>query len=92
MAEVFDFRMRIIHLAAVFLAVQVVRGDWWSDLVDSAHGKIVDGANFLRDKAAPAVRDKFVEVKESLQNPETHRKAKQWFEEVSFFRHKVFLL
>uniref|UniRef100_A0A0R3RRW8 Secreted protein n=1 Tax=Elaeophora elaphi TaxID=1147741 RepID=A0A0R3RRW8_9BILA len=78
------------------------KADWFDDLVNGLHGKIVSGADYIKDKAAPTVRETFNEAKATLKDPETHRKIQTWVKEeaipaikakvdslVSFMRNEV---
>lgn len=73
--------MKITYFVFACLLIQLSEADWFSDFIDLAQAKIADGATFLKEKAAPAVREKFTEIKQTLQDPETHRKAKEWIQE-----------
>ncbi|VDM49490.1 unnamed protein product [Toxocara canis] len=73
---------RLWVLLLMALLVSTANADWFDDLVESVHAKLVAGADYLKEKAAPAVRDKFNEAKEKLQDPETHQMFRQWVQEV----------
>ncbi|EFO16730.1 hypothetical protein LOAG_11773 [Loa loa] len=59
----------------------LTEADWFDDLVNNLHGKIVSGADYIKDKAAPTVRETFDEAKAKLKDPETHRRIQQWVKE-----------
>ena len=63
-------------------SVSSAEADWWDDFVNAIHSKIVSGADFIRDEAGPTIREKFVQAKETLQDPETHEKVQTWVKEV----------
>lgn len=80
--------MQLLHFTTYTFAVFITffcftEADWFDDLVSGLHGKIVSGADYIRDKAAPTVRETFDEAKAKLQNPETHRHIQHWIKEVS---------
>ncbi|KAL3995635.1 hypothetical protein ACH3XW_26655 [Acanthocheilonema viteae] len=57
------------------------KADWFDDLVNGLHTKIVSGADYIKDKAAPTVRKTFDEAKAKLKDPETHRHIQHWIKE-----------
>uniref|UniRef100_A0A914CKI4 Uncharacterized protein n=1 Tax=Acrobeloides nanus TaxID=290746 RepID=A0A914CKI4_9BILA len=57
---------------------EVSQADWFDDFMDGVADKIHNGAEFLRKDAAPVIREKFNNVKEVLQDPETHAKVQSW--------------
>jgi len=69
---------------------QFAISDWWDDFASGVHEKITAGADFIRDKAAPVIREKFNGAKESLQDPETHEKVQSWVKE-KFHQFKTFV-
>ncbi|KAF8360989.1 hypothetical protein PRIPAC_87912 [Pristionchus pacificus] len=89
--------MRFLLLSLFFLAFSSssVNADWWDDFTAGVSEKLksVTGelktvemmgssaANWVKETAGPAVRDKFNSVKETLQDPETHKQAKEWINE-----------
>jgi len=75
----------LVVLLAVSTLPSECRADWWDDFVDSVHTKLVDGANFLKEKAGPAVREKFDTAKAKLQDPQTHEDAQVWVKEVGYW-------
>ena len=77
--------MKVANLVIALLLIQSTDADWFDDLINSAHDKIVAGATYLRDTAGPGIRNKFNEIKSKLQDPETHQKAKRWLKEVREF-------
>lgn len=74
--------MRIIYLLLIISFVSNINGDWFDDLVDNLHAKLVAGADYIKQKAAPALREKFNDAKAKLQDPETHHAFRQWIQEV----------
>ncbi|KAK6105066.1 hypothetical protein QQG55_18795 [Brugia pahangi] len=52
--------------------------DWFDDLVNGLHSKLVSGADYIKDKAAPTVRETFDGAKAKLKDPETHRRIQDW--------------
>ncbi|CAD6196912.1 unnamed protein product [Caenorhabditis auriculariae] len=58
-----------------------VRADWWDSLTDSVSEGFVSAAGWVKDTASPAVRYKFNEYKEKLQDPETHKVVREWVSE-----------
>jgi hypothetical protein len=76
--------MRVWLFAALLVLVAVpVYSDWWDEFVDSVSTKLHEGAQFVKEKAGPTIREKFDGAKEKLQDPETHAEAQSWFLEVS---------
>uniref|UniRef100_A0A1I8AAG9 Apolipoprotein C-I n=1 Tax=Steinernema glaseri TaxID=37863 RepID=A0A1I8AAG9_9BILA len=75
--------MRSFVILTVFLvlAAQHANADWFDDMVNRIHEGITAGADFIKEKAAPTIREKFNAAKETLQDPETHRGVQTWFEE-----------
>uniref|UniRef100_A0A9J2NZI7 SXP/RAL-2 family protein Ani s 5-like cation-binding domain-containing protein n=1 Tax=Ascaris lumbricoides TaxID=6252 RepID=A0A9J2NZI7_ASCLU len=73
--------MRIIYLLLIISFVSNINGDWFDDLVDNLHAKLVAGADYIKEKAAPALREKFNDAKAKLQDPETHHAFRQWIQE-----------
>lgn len=65
------------------------RADWWDNIISTVHSHITDGADFIRDKAGPIIREKFDDAKETLQDPETHEQVQSWFNEVNI-KIKIF--
>ncbi|CAG9532241.1 unnamed protein product [Cercopithifilaria johnstoni] len=59
----------------------LTEADWFDDLVNGLHGKIVSGADYIKEKAAPTVRETFEEAKDKLKDPETHRHIQHWIKE-----------
>ncbi|VDO55491.1 unnamed protein product [Brugia timori] len=57
--------------------------DWFDDLVNGLHSKLVSGADYIKDKAAPTVRETFDDAKAKLKDPETHRRIQDWINDVS---------
>ncbi|CAD5212532.1 unnamed protein product [Bursaphelenchus okinawaensis] len=76
-------------LFLVALSVQLIHaedsessgGDWWDSFVSSVSTKIHEGADYLKEKAGPYIREKFDNVKEKLQDPETHEQVQLWVRE-----------
>ncbi|KAK0394833.1 hypothetical protein QR680_000955 [Steinernema hermaphroditum] len=75
--------MRTFTILVIFLALaaQHTHADWFDDFIDGFHSKIIAGADYIKEKAAPAVREKFNAAKETLQDPETHRGIQEWITE-----------
>ncbi|TMS34395.1 hypothetical protein L596_002001 [Steinernema carpocapsae] len=75
--------MRTLLLLFVLLAVAAhsTQADWFDDFIDGVHSKLVAGADYIKEKAAPVVREKFNSAKETLQDPETHRGIQEWIQE-----------
>ncbi|GMT14995.1 hypothetical protein PFISCL1PPCAC_6292, partial [Pristionchus fissidentatus] len=65
----------------VLLLVSSVQADWWDDFTAGVSEKLNSAANWVKETAGPAVRSKFNSVKETLQDPETHKQAKEWISE-----------
>ncbi|KAM3718653.1 tRNA(Ile)-lysidine synthase [Dirofilaria immitis] len=78
--------MQLLHVNAYTFIIILsllcsTQADWFDDLVNGLHEKIVAGADYIKDKAAPSVREKFDETKGALQDPETHRNIRLWLKE-----------
>lgn len=69
-------------LLLVAISARPADADWWDDFVGKIHEKLVAGADFIRDEAGPAIREKFDDAKQKLQDPETHEQAQTWIKEV----------
>lgn len=79
-----QFLRYTIYTFITFIALlRFTEADWFDDLVNGLHGKIISGADYIKDKAAPRVRETFDEAKAKLKDPETHRRIQQWVTEVS---------
>ncbi|VDN49839.1 unnamed protein product [Gongylonema pulchrum] len=75
--------MYLVKLLPVLLVlVRPTNADWFDDFVNGLHDKIVAGADYIKEKAAPAVRETFDEAKNKLKDPETHRRLREWVKEV----------
>ncbi|GMR36854.1 hypothetical protein PMAYCL1PPCAC_07049, partial [Pristionchus mayeri] len=84
----------IFFLFLVFCSTSVT-ADWWDDFTAGVSEKLKfrggrveeelipfsSAANWVKETAGPAVREKFNSVKETLQDPETHKQAKEWINE-----------
>uniref|UniRef100_A0A8R1HKV7 Uncharacterized protein n=1 Tax=Caenorhabditis japonica TaxID=281687 RepID=A0A8R1HKV7_CAEJA len=44
-------------------------------------GGLTDAADWFKETASPAIRGKFNEYKEKLQDPETHKNIREWISE-----------
>uniref|UniRef100_A0A1I7UX49 Phage protein n=1 Tax=Caenorhabditis tropicalis TaxID=1561998 RepID=A0A1I7UX49_9PELO len=44
-------------------------------------GGLNNAAGWFKETASPAIRDKFNEYKEKLQDPETHKNIREWLSE-----------
>lgn len=53
-----------------------VTGEWFEDLVDA-------GSEFLKEKAAPAVRNAFDDLKRTVTDPEKQQQFREWLTRVS---------
>lgn len=76
------YLVRFLPVTLLILLLSSAQADWFDDLVNSLHDKIVSGADYIRDRAAPAVRETFDEAKNKLKDPETHRRLREWVKEV----------
>ncbi|CAD5216920.1 unnamed protein product [Bursaphelenchus xylophilus] len=56
-------------------------GDWWDRFVDTVSSSVHDGADYIKEKAGPYIREKFDTVKAKLQDPETHEQVQLWVRE-----------
>ena len=72
----------ILLLLIAISHIHTAKADWWDDFVDGVHSKLIDGANYIKEKAGPTIREKFNVVKEKLQDPQTHEDAQIWVKEV----------
>jgi hypothetical protein len=72
------------YIFAILLICVAAQADWWDDFVDSISTKLHEGAQFVKEKAGPAIREKFDGAKEKLQDPETHADIQSWLKEVCF--------
>lgn len=79
---VIEMRLYLLTVLLVFASFSVGQSDWWDDFVDSVSTKLHEGAQFVKEKAGPVVREKFDSAKEKLQDPETHAQVQQWLKEV----------
>ncbi|KAI6183866.1 hypothetical protein M3Y97_00534600 [Aphelenchoides bicaudatus] len=71
--------MRVWLIAALLVvSTATIQADWWDDFVDSVSNKLHEGAEYVKTKAGPTVREKFDSAKEKLQDPETHAEAQTW--------------
>lgn len=73
----------------IFTTIRSSGADFWDDFLKRVHEGLVDGADYIKDTAGPAVRKKFNEAKETLQDPDTHEKVQEWLKDVRSF--KIFL-
>ncbi|MFH4983900.1 hypothetical protein AB6A40_010609 [Gnathostoma spinigerum] len=82
--------MKFLLILLIIASVQYCKADWFDDFVNYIHDKLVGGADYLKDEAAPAIREKFNAAKEKLQDPETHRSVIHWIktEAVPFIKEK----
>ncbi|VDK25423.1 unnamed protein product [Anisakis simplex] len=74
----------LLLLTTWSVLISDTKADWFDDIVDGIHEKLVAGADYLKNSAAPAIREKFNEAKGTLQDPETHHKIKVWLETVGY--------
>lgn len=65
------------------------RADFWDDFMNVVHSKLINSADFIRDKVGPTIREKFDDAKESLQDPDTHEQVQSWVKEVKFLIFKL---
>uniref|UniRef100_A0A8R1HMD8 SXP/RAL-2 family protein Ani s 5-like cation-binding domain-containing protein n=3 Tax=Caenorhabditis japonica TaxID=281687 RepID=A0A8R1HMD8_CAEJA len=76
--------MRPLHgslLLVLLLATTNVHADWWDGFTDKISGGLTDAADWFKETASPAIRGKFNEYKEKLQDPETHKNIREWISE-----------
>uniref|UniRef100_A0A915PNI0 SXP/RAL-2 family protein Ani s 5-like cation-binding domain-containing protein n=1 Tax=Setaria digitata TaxID=48799 RepID=A0A915PNI0_9BILA len=78
----------VISLFVALSVVCLVEADWFDDLVNGLHEKIISGADFIKDEAAPKVRQTFIDAKDKLKNPETHREIRNWINEITKRDHR----
>ncbi|VDN04398.1 unnamed protein product [Thelazia callipaeda] len=65
-------------LFLTLLLIGFIQADWFDDIVSGIHGQITSGADYLKDKAAPAVRNTFNNAKDKLKDPKTHQRVRDW--------------
>lgn len=80
-------RVIICTFITFFTLFHFTEADWFDDFVNGLHEKIVSGADYIKDKAAPTVRETFDNAKAKLKDPETHRHIQHWVKEVCSFSY-----
>uniref|UniRef100_A0A914Q0I0 Uncharacterized protein n=1 Tax=Panagrolaimus davidi TaxID=227884 RepID=A0A914Q0I0_9BILA len=80
----YSFAILSITLIIFATTFSSVNADWWDDFIDKIHEKVTDGADFIKEKAGPTIREKFDSLKAQLQDPETHEKVQTWVKEEAF--------
>ncbi|CAI2335279.1 unnamed protein product [Caenorhabditis sp. 36 PRJEB53466] len=74
-------RPAVFSLLVVLLLAKSVQADWWDGFTDKVSGGLNDAAGWFKETASPAIRDKFNEYKEKLQDPDTHKNIREWLSE-----------
>ncbi|PAV57588.1 hypothetical protein WR25_18869 [Diploscapter pachys] len=71
-------RHLILISFVLILSISFANADWFDDLTDKITGGFHSAGQWVKDTASPAVRGKFNEAKEKLQDPETHKTIREW--------------
>ncbi|CAB05540.1 DUF148 domain-containing protein [Caenorhabditis elegans] len=71
----------VFTLLITLLLASSVQADWWDGFTDTVSGGLNNAAGWFKETASPAIRDKFNEYKEKLQDPETHKNIREWVAE-----------
>uniref|UniRef100_A0AC35U6Y6 Secreted protein n=1 Tax=Rhabditophanes sp. KR3021 TaxID=114890 RepID=A0AC35U6Y6_9BILA len=72
-----------IMLISMVLSAPFIECGWFDDLTDTISNGLRDAADFVKEKANPAIKNKTEEIKTTLQDPETYRGVKEWIHDVA---------
>uniref|UniRef100_A0A0K0F2B3 Secreted protein n=1 Tax=Strongyloides venezuelensis TaxID=75913 RepID=A0A0K0F2B3_STRVS len=73
----------IIILCCLITIPNIINASWFDDLTDTISNGLNSAADYIKQTAAPTIKNKTEEIKTTLQDPETYKSFKEWVNSVA---------
>uniref|UniRef100_A0A0N5BVL2 Secreted protein n=1 Tax=Strongyloides papillosus TaxID=174720 RepID=A0A0N5BVL2_STREA len=73
----------IITLCCLITIPNIINASWFDDLTDTISNGLNSAADYIKQTAAPTIKNKTEEIKTTLQDPETYKSFKEWVNSVA---------
>uniref|UniRef100_A0A0N4ZC27 Secreted protein n=1 Tax=Parastrongyloides trichosuri TaxID=131310 RepID=A0A0N4ZC27_PARTI len=73
----------VLILCFLFIIPNSVEAGWFDDLTETISNGLISAADYIKQTAAPTIKNKTEEIKGTLQDPETYKGFKLWVNEVA---------